>query len=122
LTTKLRLSAAAEHDIVAILTWSQTQFGREARHRYERLIATGLADVADDPLRVGSIARPELGESVRSWHLRGSRDHARDRHGAVQRPRHFIIYRPISTLIVVGRILHDAMELERHIRRSGAWD
>jgi toxin ParE1/3/4 len=118
-----RLTQAAEADIVEILAWSETQFSGAARRRYERLIVAALIDIADDPVRPGSIARPELGADVRSWHLRGSRERARGPDGVVQRPRHFLIYRPIDTsLIAIGRVLHDAMELERHLPGPGAWD
>ena len=120
--TGFRLTGAAETDIVEILAWSQTQFGDAARRRYERLVVAGLLDVAADPLRPGSIARPELGDGVRSWHLHGSRERAKGVDGIVQRPRHFLIYRPLNGLVVIGRVLHDAMELERHLRGDDAWD
>lgn len=117
----LRLTETAERDIVEILAWSHTTFGEGARRRYERLIATALADLAADPLRAGSLARPELGEGVRSWHLRSSRERARDEAGeVVQRPRHLLIYRPADAWTVIGRVLHDAMELEPHLR--GEWE
>ena len=117
-----RLTEAAETDIVEILAWSEAQFGRDARIRYERLIVTGLLDIASEPFRAGSAGRPELGEGVRSWHLRGSRERARGDEGVVQRPRHFLIYRPMEALIVVARVLHDSMELERHLGQSDPWD
>jgi len=118
-----RLTEAAEADIVDILAWSETQFGSAARIRYGRLIVTALIDVATDPARPGSLMRPELGPDVRSWHLRGSRDRARGPNGAVQRPRHFLIYRPVNVgRIAIGRVLHDAMELERHLQEPGLWD
>jgi toxin ParE1/3/4 len=118
----VRLTDAAQSDIVEILAWSQLQFGEAARRRYERLIVIGLLDIAADPQRPGSLARPELGEGARSWHLRGSRERARDADGIVQRPRHLLIYRPRHGVVVIGRILHDAMELERRLREAGAWD
>lgn len=33
----------------------------------------------------------------------------------VRRPRHFLVYRFEPTLLVVGRVLHDAVELARHL-------
>jgi len=117
-----RLTESAEADIVDILAWSGTQFGSAPRIRYERLIVTALTDVATDPARPGSVARPERGPDVRSGHLRGSRDRAKGPDGLVQRPRHFLIYRLFDVeLITVGRILHDAMDLERHLQESGLW-
>jgi len=111
----LRLSQAAQDDIIDILAWSQTQFGEAARRRYQRLIAIALGDIASDPLRPGSLERPELGRGVRSWHLRGSREAARGADGAVTRPRHYVIYRQMAGQVIVGRVLHDSMELTRHM-------
>ncbi|MCL6706464.1 type II toxin-antitoxin system RelE/ParE family toxin [Pseudomonas sp. R2.Fl] len=111
-----RLSLLARADIVDILAYTHEPFGPQARLRYERLIATALRDLANDPERRGSLARPEFGEAVRSYHLRFSRDRAGGDFGSVRRPRHFVLYRPIApNLIGIGRLLHDAMELERHL-------
>ena len=120
--TQYRLSASAQSDILDILAWSHDQFGDEARIRYEALIVAALRDVAAQPDRPGSIQRPELGAAVRSWHLRLSREHARATTGIVRHPRHFLIYRFEPGLVVVGRILHDAMELSRHLDPDSSWE
>lgn len=118
---RIRLSDAAQADIVDILVWTQEQFGAAARTRYESLIVAALRDVATQPDRPGSIERQELGAGVRSWHLRLSRDHANTSAGAVRRPRHFLIYRVEPELLVVGRVLHDAMELAQHLDPEASW-
>jgi toxin ParE1/3/4 len=111
-----RLAAAAQADIVAALAWTQERFGEVARRRYGLLIAVGLRDIADDPGRPGSADRPELGATVRSYHLRYSRERARGVDGIVRSPRHVLLYRPLEPgLIGIGRVLHDAMEVERHL-------
>lgn len=111
--TGIRLAAAAQADIAAVLDWTEQRFGAAARQRYGILIGTGLRDIADDPDRPGSAGRPELGPSVRSYHLRHSRERAG---GVVRAPRHFLIYRRLQpNLVGVGRMLHDAMELARHL-------
>ena len=112
---RYRLSDAAQADVINILAWTHEQFGQAARLRYESLIVAALRDVATQPDRPGSIARPELGAGVRSWHLRLSRDHAGTGAEVVHRPRHFLVYRFEPALLVVGRVLHDAMELARHL-------
>jgi toxin ParE1/3/4 len=117
--TRYRISHAAASDIIDILTWSQQQFGEQARTRYEKLIATAIRDITANPTRPGSAQRPELGEGVRSWHLRGSRTDTPG--GVVRRPRHFLIYRVEGDILVIGRILHDAMELRRHIDTDTPW-
>jgi toxin ParE1/3/4 len=75
----------------------------------------------EDPTRPGSTERPELGDGVRTWHLRGSRNN-RTGPGAVRRPRHFVIYRVDSEVVVIGRVLHDAMELRRHGGTDPSWE
>jgi toxin ParE1/3/4 len=117
-----RLSAVAQVDILDILAWSHEQFGEEARERYEALIVTALRDVAAQPDRPGGAERQELGANVRSWHLSLSRERARTQTGIVRNPRHFLIYRTESDTVVVGRILHDAMELARHINPDSSWE
>jgi toxin ParE1/3/4 len=113
-----RLSAAATEDIVQILAYTDENFGEIARTRCERLLIAALRDIAADSERVGSVARPELGARTRSYHLRYSRDRARTEHGIVQRPRHVILYRATADVIGIGRVLHDMMELERHLPAS----
>lgn len=117
---RYRLTHAAQADIVSILAWSHEQFGAEARRRYESLIATAIRDVAERSDSVGHTPRPELGEGVFSWHLAQSR--TRSPGGTVHRPRHFLICRHEADLLVVGRVLHDAMELRRHRDPEQAWE
>lgn len=116
-----RLTHAAQEDIVAILRWSDEQFGQEARRRYEALIVTALRDAASAAEGdVGRRSRPEFGEGVFSWHLALSRAHSAG--GRVHRPRHFLICRREADVLVVARVLHDAMELRRHLEAEQAWE
>ena len=117
-----RLSEAAQGNVLDILAWTDEQLGEVARLRYESLIVAALRDVARQPDRPGSLARPELGARVRSWHLRLSREHVNPGVGMVHRPRHFLVYRLEPGWVVVGRVLHDAMELARHLDPDTAWE
>ena len=119
---RYRLSQAAQDDIFDILVWTHAQFGEAARQRYESLIVAALRDIATEPERPGSLLRPELGVTVRSWHLRLSRSRIESAPGLVRRPRHFLVYRFESGRIVVARVLHDAMELSRHLADDTVWD
>jgi toxin ParE1/3/4 len=113
---RYRLSPQAEQDIEAILAWTDARFGEKARLRYEALLTRAILDVGDAPDRPGSHERPEIAASVRTYHLRHSRDRVGKRPGKVQRPRHFLLYRISSDGVVeIGRILHDGMDLRRHL-------
>lgn len=118
---RYRLSQAAQDDIMDVLAWTHAQLGEPARLRYEQLIVAALRDVAGAPDRPGSVARPELGARVRSWHLNLSRAHVEPGAGVVRRPRHFLVYRAEPGLVEVGRMLHDAMELARHLDPDSSW-
>ncbi len=117
---RYRLTHAAQADIVSILAWSHDQFGEEARQRYEALITAGIRDAATLTDEVGRKCRPELGDGVFSWHLAKSR--TRSLGGNVHRPRHFLICRRDGDILVVGRILHDAMDLRRHLDPQQPWE
>jgi toxin ParE1/3/4 len=114
--SKYRLSRSAQRDIATLLARTKERFGEIGRRRYRTLLTTALRDIAADAGRRGSAARPELGDGVRSYHVRRSRDRARTADGVVARPRHLVLYRLIRPgLVGIGRILHDAMEIERHL-------
>lgn len=115
-----RLTETARADIVSILAWSHEQFGEVARKRYEALIAAAIRDAASRRDDGGRSLRPELGEGVFIWHL--SRSRARALGGRVHRPRHFLVCRRDGDMLVVGRVLHDAMDLRRHVDPRLAWD
>jgi toxin ParE1/3/4 len=115
---RYRLTHAAQADIVSILAWSHDQFGEEARQRYEALITAAIRDAARGD-EVGRALRPELGDGVFSWHLALSR--TRSAGGSVHRPRHFLICRREGDILVVARVLHDAMELRRHLDPQEPW-
>jgi toxin ParE1/3/4 len=114
-----RLARTAQADIVDLLAYTEANFGEAGRLRYEQLLITAMRDIAAEPERIGSLSRPELGENVRSYHLRHSRKSARTEHRIVLRPRHLLLYRfAYPGLIGIGRVLHDAMEIERHLPRD----
>ncbi|TFD52099.1 type II toxin-antitoxin system RelE/ParE family toxin [Cryobacterium sp. Hh11] len=115
-----RLTRVIQADIGAILAWSEEEFGKDARKRYEALIATAIRDAVSRTGDVGPIVRPELGDGVFSWHLAQSR--ARTPGKAMNRPRHFLICRPDGDVLVIVRVLYDAMEPHRYINSPDPWD
>lgn len=119
---RYRVTASAQADIIEILSRTEEQFGEAGRLRYERLIVTAIRDIAGNPTRPGTWDREELGRDARTWHLRGSRERARMESGIVRRPRHLLLFRvEAEGLVVIGRVLHDAMELDRHLPTERDW-
>jgi toxin ParE1/3/4 len=111
---RLRISNAAKADIEDLLAWSEQRFGEAARRRYEAPLTRALRDVAEDALRAGVRARPELGAGVFSDHLFFSRRRAFS--GLVQQPRHLLVGRILEPGFAdILRVLHDAMEISRHL-------
>lgn len=115
-----RLTDSAQSDVLAILAWTHEKFGEDARKRYETLIVTAVQDAASLGEVGGLKWRPELGAGVCSWHFSNSR--ARTSGAAVARPRHVLICRRDGDELVVGRILHDTMDLERHVDPGRTWE
>jgi toxin ParE1/3/4 len=121
---RLRISSAAKADIEDLLAWSEQRFGVAARRRYEALLTCALRDVAEDGSRPGVRARPELGAGVFSYHLffsrkRAARGSAVPAIGAVQQPRHLVVWRIAEPGFAdILRVLHDAMEISRHVPRA----
>ena len=75
-----------------------------------------LRDIEADLSDPGSKTRPEVQESVRTYHLTFSRDNVKGQR--VKAPRHFILYRLGATALEVARILHDSRDTARHLPAS----
>jgi toxin ParE1/3/4 len=110
----IRLAAAAERDLAAILQASETRFGTVAADRYRRLIAAAFRDLQADPARRAvRQASPEL-NGLSAYHVRHSR--GRTEGQRVMRPRHLIVFNCTPDLLIVHRVLHDAMDLPSQLR------
>ncbi|WP_298229109.1 type II toxin-antitoxin system RelE/ParE family toxin [Gryllotalpicola sp.] len=114
MTFSLVIAAEARTDIRDILAWSQARFGDAVREGYEELIFVAISAIAEDPTRIGAHARPELGQTVQSWHLALSRDHVDTDVHRIVSPRHFVIYRQVGDKVHILRVLHEAMSLHDH--------
>jgi len=113
------ISPSAERDIHAILAWTHEQFGQRGRLRYEALLIRAICDVAENPERIGSQIRPEIAADARTYHLWHSRNRVEPKSDQVHRPRHFLLYRVRKDgPIEIGRVLHDHMELARHLPKE----
>lgn len=114
----IRLSAMAEDDLVAIQEWTVAHFGERAADLYDALLEAAFHDIARDPLRTGSTGRNIGGADIRLWPIRLSSE----RIGHGRSARHLLIYRLEPEVCVkVGRILHDSMDLPRHLSDPRIW-
>ena len=103
---QVRLSAEALNDFRLIVTYSADKFGRVKAAAYSGLLREALASLEQGPNVPGSAARDEILPDLRSLHV--------SRKG--RRGSHFILYRAVVPgVIEVLRLLHDAMDLRRHL-------
>jgi toxin ParE1/3/4 len=111
---QVHLAKSAVGDVELLLARSSAEFGEDARDRYSRLILAAITLIGRNPDR--SVARDHIRAGLRTFHLGLARREAR-RHGpTVGKPRHLIVWKFVATKeILVVRVLHDAMELERHL-------
>ena len=105
----VRLTAAAEADFQNIIDWTLDQFGDKQARVYENTLTAALDALTDGPTTVGVKERPEIAKGLFTLHIaRGDR-----------RGRHFVLFRVAEKgrgrTIEVLRLLHDAMDLDRHI-------
>src|SRR5438132_1098194 len=103
---RVRLGAAAELDFANILKWTTENFGVRQCRVYRDALVQAIGELADGPDVAGSKARDEIMPGLRTLRVA--------RHG--RRGSHFLIYRAAPTrTIEIVRILHDRMDLQRHI-------
>jgi toxin ParE1/3/4 len=112
---RLDFSFAARIDLASILDHSAEIFGVSARIRYEAIIKLAMSDLQADPVCVGSLRRPELGPGIHTYHLRHCRRRGRAKGASVSRPRHLVAYKFDHAQVLIVRILHDTMDLARHL-------
>ena len=105
----VRLSSAAEADYQQILRWTVENFGTAQARHYANTLSSALKALSPGPAIIGVKERPEIGNNIRTLHVA--------RNG--RKGRHFIMFRVGSIqgrdVIDVLRLLHDSMDLERHL-------
>ena len=113
-TWSVRLTATAEADFAGIIAWTVEQFGDAQARIYAETLSLAVEALTAGPGLPSAKARPEIGKQLFTLHVA--------RRG--RRGRHFILFRadpdPKRRHIDVLRILHDAMDLERHVPEDDA--
>jgi toxin ParE1/3/4 len=77
-----------------------------------RITRAGVSNIEGILARTDETFGPEARHRYQRLIVVGIRDVAADPN---RRPRHFLIYRLDGDIVVIGRVLHDAMELARHM-------
>ena len=106
---RVRLGTAAELDFANIVKWTTENFGARQSRVYRNTLVQAIGELADGPDVSGSKPRDEIMPGLRTVHVA--------RHG--RRGSHFLMYRVApKTTIEIVRILHDRMDLRRHLPSS----
>ena len=104
-TWRLVLSAAAEADLANIAAWTAETFGARQAEVYADALLDCVDELTANPFLERSRARDEIAPGLRSLHMSKSG----------RRGRHFILYRAEDGALTIVRILHESMEMERHL-------
>jgi toxin ParE1/3/4 len=108
----VRLTANAENDFEDILRWTASQFGERQARRYAGILSSAIGELAAGPVATGVKERNEIMTGLHTLHI------ARRGRNA----RHFVMFRVADEqsgqFIEVLRILHDGMDLARHVSRE----
>lgn len=102
-TWRIQIGGQAASDFTHILSWTEDKFGTRQAHAYGALLRSALQTLARDPLAPPSRTRDDdVGVGFRTLHL-------------IRPGRHLLLYRVEAERILIVRILHDSMELSRHL-------
>jgi toxin ParE1/3/4 len=108
-TWSVRLTVAAETDFESIIGWTLEQFGDVQARLYAQVLSSAVEALTAGPNVPGANARSQIGKRLFTFHV------AREGN----RGRHFVLFRVDAARglrqIEVLRILHDAMDLQRHM-------
>jgi len=99
------LAAAALTDLDNIAAWTAENFGPTQAEVYVEAILDTIEELAAPTSPPRSIVRDEIAMGMRTLHMR-----KRGRRG-----RHFLVYSETAAEVRIQRVLHDGMELSRHL-------
>ncbi len=110
---RVRLSVLAQDDFLNILRWTSDRFGDAQARRYAGVLTQTIETLRAGPEVPGSRRRDEIAPGLMTLHVA--------RRG--RRGRHLVAYRidlvtdPLT--VDVLRILHDSMNISRHVETDG---
>lgn len=113
---EIQLSDESVVQIGGIIEHSERNFGHLASQKYEALLDQTLKDIQQNPYRLESKNRHELGDDYRSLHMESSKQHISGE--TVKSPRHSIVYEVQDDKIEVLGIFHDSQDIKRHLPKE----
>lgn len=103
---RIQTTKAADRDFARILRDSEQKFGRAQAEIYQRTLRAAFDELEGGPEVLGSQSKAAVRPGLRTLHV------ARNNCSG----RHMLVYAAQKhNVILVLRILHDAMDLARHI-------
>lgn len=103
---KVRLAAQAELDFFEIITWTIENFGERQAETYAETLTLAIEALHDGPEQLAAKVRDDIGPCIRTLHV------ARQGRSG----RHFVVFSEAKDQYIdVLRLLHDSMDLARHI-------
>jgi toxin ParE1/3/4 len=105
----VRLTRAAEADFQDILIWTVEHFGARQARVYAMTLMRAISALTSGPSVAGARTREDLGSDVATLHVARAR----------RKGRHLIVFRVRTNrdehVVEVLRVLHDTMDLPRHL-------
>lgn len=103
---RIRLTAQAENDFLNIATWTKQAFGTQQSDHYIDTLLLAIEAIASNPNLPGVRVRDDLAPGACTLHAARSG----------RKARHFIVFKKNEPdLIDILRVLHDSMDLQRHL-------
>jgi toxin ParE1/3/4 len=105
---RVDVTGTADKDIEEIYRWTEQRFGAAQADAYADAIANAIVALKASPRVRGAHPRPDIQTELYTLHLSRFR----------RRARHFVVFRINDAgrrVIGVLRVLHDAMDLARHL-------
>jgi toxin ParE1/3/4 len=101
------LAASAEADLKSIIRWTAEKFGDMQARRYSVTLNDAISALVEGPTVTGARTRNDIVKGLHSLHV------ARNGHNG----SHLVFFRVDTdrTRIEILRVLHDAMDIARHL-------
>jgi toxin ParE1/3/4 len=104
---KVRLASQAELDFSEIITWTLENFGERQAEVYVETLTLAIEALHDGPEQLGAKVRDDIEPGIRILHVA--------RQGRTG--RHLVVFREAQNQCIdVLRLLHDSMDLARHLQ------